>query len=801
MTEATQDKLQPEPGKRVPAAPEIPERLPVLPLSDVVVFPHMIAPLLVSSAQSIRLIDDVVAGNRLVGVTLQKDPEQEHPRAENLHEFGCVARVTRMLKFPDETVRVLIQGLKRMNIVRVESEQPYLVARIQPLEDELKPGIELAALVRNVANQFQEIINLLPSLPDELKVAAVNIEDPSKLADLIASNLNLSLEEKQGLLETTEVRVRLSLLTTLLNRELEVLHLGSEIQSKVSSALSKSQREYFLREQLKAIQKELGEGIEGGSEIKELRDKIDKAQMPPEVKKAAIKEVERLASIPVAAAEYAVARTYLDWLIAVPWSKSTEDKLDVARAKRILDEDHYDLEQVKKRILEYLSVLKLKSNSDSAAQVGKAPILCFVGPPGVGKTSLGMSIARALGRKFIRLSLGGVRDEAEIRGHRRTYIGALPGRILQGLRRAETNNPVFMLDEIDKVGADFRGDPSAALLEVLDPQQNNSFSDHYLELPFDLSHVMFITTANLLEPIPPALRDRMEVIALPGYTEEEKLHIATKYLVPRQLTEHGLKKGQLTITNTALAAIIRDYTREAGVRNLERQIATICRRTARRIVERKAQSVTVTPKNLKDFLGPAAFFHDVAERVTEAGVAIGLAWTSAGGDILFVEATQMPGKGNLILTGSLGEVMRESAQAALSYVRSRAEQLGIDPKGFEKSDIHVHVPAGSIPKDGPSAGVTMAVALSSLLMRKPVKPELAMTGEITLRGKILPVGGIKEKVLAAARSGVKTVILPDQNRKDLADIPADVRRKLKFRFVKTIGDVLQAALYGTSKTR
>jgi ATP-dependent Lon protease len=494
-----------------------------------------------------------------------------------------------------------------------------------------------------------------------------------------------------------------------------------------------------------------------------------------------------------AAAEYTVSRSYLDWLIALPWSKSTDDKIDIAQAKRILDEDHYDLEHVKKRILEYLSVLKLKSNGTGVA-AGKGPILCFVGPPGVGKTSLGMSIARTLGRKFVRMSLGGVRDEAEIRGHRRTYIGALPGRILQGLRRAESNNPVFMLDEIDKVGADFRGDPSSALLEVLDPQQNNSFSDHYLEVPFDLSRVMFITTANLLEPIPHALRDRMEVITLPGYTEEEKVHIAMKYLVLRQLAEHGLKKGQLSINKAALAVIIRDHTREAGVRALERQIATICRRTARRIVEGRTKSVTVIPRNVKDFLGPPEFFHDMAERMTDPGVAIGLAWTATGGDILFVEATQMPGKGNLILTGSLGDVMRESVQAALSYVRSRAEQLGIDPKIFEKSDIHVHVPAGAIPKDGPSAGMTMAVALTSLLMHNPVKPALAMTGEITLRGKILPVGGVKEKVLAAARSGVKTVILPDLNRKDLVDVPAEIRKKMKFRFVATIGEALKFAL-------
>ena len=794
MTEVTQEKTTGNAsGKDALTGQGIPGQLPILPLSYVVVFPHMVAPLLASSPNSVHLIDDVVAGDRLIGVTLQKDPDQEHPRLEQLYEFGCVARVNRMLKFPDESVRVLIQGLKRFRIVRSQSETPYLIAQIEPLDDQFTPGIELAALARNAVNQFQEVVNLSPSLPDELKVATLNIEDPGKLADVIAANLNLSLEEKQRLLATVDVRVRLDMLGTLLNRELEVLHLGSEIQTKVSKALSKSQREYFLREQLKAIQKELGESNEHGEETKELRDKIDKAMMPAEVKKVAIKEVERLESMPAAAAEYTVARTYLDWLIAVPWSKSTEDKLDIARAKCILDEDHYDLQQVKKRVLEYLSVLKLKS-ANGETVVGKGPILCFVGPPGVGKTSLGMSIARALGRKFIRISLGGVRDEAEIRGHRRTYIGALPGRILQWLRRAESNNPVFMLDEIDKVGADFRGDPSAALLEVLDPQQNHNFSDHYLEVPFDLSRVMFITTANLLEPIPPALRDRMEVITLPGYTEEEKIHIATKYLIPRQLNEHGLKEEQLRISRDALASIIRDYTREAGVRNLEREIATLCRRTARRIVEGRAKSIMVTAKDLKNFLGPSEFFHDMAERTTEPGVAIGLAWTATGGDILFVEATQMSGKGNLILTGSLGDVMRESAQAALSYVRSHARQLGIEPESFEKSDIHIHVPSGAIPKDGPSAGVTMAVALASLLMHRPVKSALAMTGEITLRGKILPIGGVKEKVLAAARSGIKIVILPDQNRKDLTDVPAEIRKKLKFRFVKTIADMLHAAL-------
>jgi ATP-dependent Lon protease len=767
---------------------DIPAQLPILPLSDVVVFPHMVAPLLVSNPQFIRLIDEVVAGDRLVGVTLQKNPDDEQPRREQLQSVGCIARVVRMLKFPDESVRVLIQGLKRMRIGEMVSEKPFLVAHISPIEDVVEGGIELAALTRNAAGQFQEIIKLSPSLPDELKVTVLNVEEPGKLSDIIAANLNLSLDEKQDMLETADVRLRLSLLGALLNRELEVQHLGSEIQDKVSHALSKSQREYFLREQLKQIQKELGETGETGGEIQELRNKIGHADMPPEIKKVATKELDRLATIPAASAEYTVARTYLDWLLTVPWVTSTPDKLDIARAKRVLDEDHYDLEPVKKRILEYLSVIKLKGNA------GKSPILCFVGPPGVGKTSLGMSIARALGRKFVRLSLGGVRDEAEIRGHRRTYIGALPGRIIQGLRRAESNNPVFMLDEIDKVGADFRGDPSSALLEVLDPQQNNSFSDHYLELPFDLSHVMFITTANLLEPILPALRDRMEIIQLPGYTEQEKLHIATKYLIPRQLTEHGLKREQLRIHSSALSGIIRDHTREAGVRNLERNIATLCRRTARRIVEGKTKSVSITASNLKSLLGQPEFFHDVIERTTEPGVAVGLAWTAAGGEILFVEATQMPGKGHLTLTGSLGDVMKESVQAALSFIRAHTRQLDIDAKLFERSDFHVHVPAGAIPKDGPSAGVTMAVALASLLTRRPVKPAIAMTGEITLRGKILGVGGIKEKVLAAARSGVKTGLLPEQNRKDLADIPTEIRKKIRFVFAKTIVEALKAAL-------
>ncbi|MCX7885686.1 MAG: endopeptidase La [Verrucomicrobiae bacterium] len=802
MSEPTE--IKPNTGNAAHApdtSPVFPTQLPVLPLSDVVIFPHMVAPLLVTSIPSTRLVDDAVAGNRLIAVSLQKRPEQEHPRFADLQEIGCIARILRMLRFPDDTVRILVQGLQRARLLRAVSESPYLIAEIQTLQEISEPGIELSALARSAVAQFQRIVELSPTLPEELKIAVQNIDDPGKLADVIASNVNLSTEEKQGLLETADVRVRLSLLCTLLNREQEVLLLGSEIQSKVSRAIAKSQREYFLREQLKAIQKELGESEQPGGEVAELREKIEKAQMPAEVRKVALRELDRLATVPPAAAEYTVARTYLDWLIAVPWSQGTRDKLDIARARRILNEDHYNLDQVKKRILEYLSVLKLKSTVDGEAAVNKGPILCFVGPPGVGKTSLGMSIARALGRKFVRISLGGVRDEAEIRGHRRTYIGALPGRIIQGLRRVESNNPVFMLDEIDKVGTDFRGDPAAALLEVLDPQQNSTFSDHYLEVPFDLSRVMFITTANLLEPIPPALVDRMEIIELPGYTEQEKLHIATRHLIPQQLHEHGLKSSQLTIRKEALTGIIRHYTREAGVRNLDRAIATICRRTARRIVEGRARRICVTAKNLKDFLGPPQFHFDLAERRLDPGVAIALAWTSAGGDILFVEATQMPGKGHVTITGSLGDIMRESAQAALSYVRAHYRQLGIDPKFFDKHDIHIHVPAGAIPKDGPSAGLAMAVALASLLTGRTVRSAVAMSGEITLRGKVLPVGGVKEKVLAAARSGVHTVLLPEQNRKDLRDVPTDVRRKMKFVFVRTVGDAFNAAIPAPKSSR
>jgi ATP-dependent Lon protease len=765
----------------------LPTTLPVLPLSDVVVFPFMVAPLLVSSKTSIRLIDDVVAGNRLLVLVLQLKPDTEDPSSKDMHEFGCVARVLKMLKFPDESVRVLIQGLRRAKIVRYESDSPYIRARITPIEDEVEKTIQLEALSRNAAKQFQEIITLSPNLPDELKVALLNMEDAGKLSDLIAANLNIPLAEKQKFLETVSVRERLSRMSSILQKELDVLQLGSEIQDKVSTALSKSQREYFLREQIRQIQKELGEGEGGGSELKDLRDKIDQAKLPEEAQKVAYKELDRLSNIPSVSAEYTVVRTYLDWLSSMPWDKHTEDVIDIGRARRTLDTDHFGLKKVKERILEHLAVLKLKPDM-------KGPILCFAGPPGVGKTSLGMSIAKALGRKFARISLGGVRDEAEIRGHRRTYIGALPGRIIQALRKVESNNPVFMLDEIDKVGTDFRGDPSSALLEVLDPAQNFAFSDHYLELPFDLSRVLFITTANWLEPVPPALLDRMEVLELPGYTEEEKLRIAVDYLVPRQRMEHGLSESQIHVPEVALRRLISDYTREAGVRNLDREIASVCRKVGRLIVEGKRKRVTVQPSDLREFLGAEKYFLDLAERTSETGVATGLAWTPVGGEILFIEASRMRGKGNMILTGSLGDVMRESAQAALTYVKAHARQLSIPQDDFDKVDLHIHIPSGATPKDGPSAGVTLAVAMASLFTRRKVQPYLALTGEISLRGKILPVGGIKEKVLAAARSGIKTIIMPDKNTRDLEEIPKEIRKKLKFVPIKTIGEAFNLAL-------
>jgi len=767
----------------------LPEVLPILGLSDIVIFPGMVAPLLVESAASIRLIDDVVAGDRFIGLVLQKKPEVENPTPVDLWQHGCAVRVLKMLKFPDNTVRVLVEGLRRFRVAHYESHEPYLRAKIEVIRDVVEQSLELTAMTRNAQRQFQEIIDLSPAMSDEVKVAALNTEHPGKLADLVAANLNLSLEERQQLLEINLVKERLARLLPLLSRESEVLTLGSKIQKEVASSMSKSQRDFFLREQIRAIQRELGESDPAASEINSLREQIENNRLPEEAKKLALKELERLQQIPPTTPEYTVSRNYLDWIVNLPWSKSTEDKIDLAAAARILDEQHYGLTKVKDRLLEFLAVIKLKNKL-------KGPILCLVGPPGVGKTSLGRSVADALGRKFARIALGGMRDEAEIRGHRRTYVGALPGRIIQGLRRVESNNPVILLDEIDKVGSDFRGDPAAALLEVLDPQQNNTFTDNYLDLPFDLSPVLFITTANWLDPIHPALRDRLEVIELPSYTATEKLQIAKRFLVPRQLEEHGLKAKLVKLPDATLKRLIQDYTREAGVRQLEREIAALTRKAARKIVSRHGllRPLTVGSVELADYLGPAKFETEMAEAITESGVATGLAWTPVGGDILFIEATRMPGAGKLLLTGSLGEVMKESAQTALTYLRSQAKALKLDFNDSEKQDIHIHVPAGATPKDGPSAGVTIVAALASLLLQRLVRSDVAMTGEISLRGRVLPVGGIKEKVLAASRAGIKHVILPEQNRKDWVDVPAEVRQKVKAHFVRHIAQIFPLAL-------
>jgi len=768
---------------------DLPRVLPVLPLSDVVLFPGMVAPLIVSTPKSIKLIDDVVAGDRMIITVLQKEAsaQDDEVTLKDLYKFGTIARLVKMLKFPDETVRILVQGIDRCKLVRQRSKSRYLEADYAVLKEEIDDSVELTALSRNAAERFQEIVTLTPALPDELKIAVFNIEDVGKLSDLITAHLSMSLEERQMLLEDYRPRSRLTKLTTMLNRELEVLRLGTEIQHKVSESFSKSQREFFLREQMKAIKQELGEKDQQQMDILEIEDKILKAGMPKEVEKSANKEKDRLASIPTASPEYSVIRTYLDWLTELPWSVSTEDKLDIVKARKRLDQDHYDLKKIKDRILEYLSVLKLKRDM-------KGPILCFVGPPGVGKTSLGQSIARALGRKFVRMSLGGMRDEAEIRGHRRTYIGAMPGRILQSLRKAGTKNPVFMLDEIDKLGMDFRGDPAAALLEVLDPEQNSSFTDHYLNVPFDLSGVLFITTANIVDTMPHALRDRMEVLDLAGYTLMEKVNIAARFLVPKQIENHGLTTKKIEFKKDALECLVTDYTREAGVRNLERQVANVCRKVARSVAEGRKGKQTITAKKLHGFLGPRLFESEIAERTVEPGVATGLAWTPTGGDILFIEVTRMPGKGQLILTGSLGDVMKESARAALSYVQANADKLKL-PKDFaDKMDYHLHVPAGAIPKDGPSAGVAMVVALVSLIRKEAVAGDAAMTGEITLRGKVMPVGGIKEKILAASRAGIKRVILPYRNRRSLEEIPAEVKKKVEFIFVKSASAAIRAAL-------
>jgi ATP-dependent Lon protease len=771
------------------SAPAIPEVLPILGLSDIVVFPAMIAPLLVDTAQSIRLIDDVVEGDRLLGLVLQRRAEVENPQPEDLWESGCAARVLKMLKFPDNTVRVLVEGLWRIRIKEYDAQTPYLRAKVEILQEITTDSVELAALARNAHQQFQEIIKLTPALSDQVKIAALNTEVPGNLSDLIAANLNLNLEERQRLIEINDVKQRLLHLKPLMERELEVLTLSSKIQNDVSASMAKSQRDFFLREQIRAIQRELGELDPTVIEANSLREQIEKNSLPEEVQKIAMKELERLQQMSPAVAEYALTRNYLDWLINLPWTKATADTFDIDTAARILEEQHFGLEKIKERLLEFIAVIKLKQNL-------KGPILCLVGPPGVGKTSLGKSVADALGRKFVRISLGGLRDEAEIRGHRRTYVGAMPGRIIQSLRRAESRNPVVLLDEIDKVGSDFRGDPSSALLEVLDPQQNNTFTDHYLDVPFDLSHVLFITTANWLDPIHAALRDRLEVIELPSYTATEKLQIAKRYLVPRQLEEHGLQRKQVKFPDPALRRLILDYTHEAGVRQLEREIASLTRKAARKIISHNGQAapLTITDKSLPDYLGQPKFVSEAAEKITEFGIAMGLAWTPVGGEILFIEATRMPGKGKLLLTGSLGDVMKESAQTALSYLRSQAKSLELEIGDLDKYDIHVHVPAGATPKDGPSAGSTIVVALASLLTKRLVRSDVAMTGEISLRGRLLRVGGIKEKVLAAARSGIKQVILPEQNRSDWQEVPEEVRSKMKVHFARHISDLIGLAL-------
>jgi ATP-dependent Lon protease len=775
---------------------ELPEAMPVLPLRDTVAYPDTLAPLGVGQERSIKLVDDVLAGNRMLVMVASRDPEEDTPRPEQLHDVGVVGVVTRMLKVPDGTIRILVQGSQRVRLGDYVTETPYLVARITEMPDVVEQSPELEALTRNVQKTFSDIIEQIPYLPEELQLAVTNIDDPSALSHLIAGALRISTEEKQLLLEEVDVAKRLRMLSEILARELEVIQLGSQIQSEVQSSIDKGQREYFLREQLKAIQAELGEEDELTAEINELRERIEAAQLPDHAHHAAERELSRLEKLPPAAAEHGVIRTYLEWLVDLPWSKETEDNLDIEHAREVLDADHYDMEKIKDRILEYLAVRKL--NPDSPG-----PILCFVGPPGVGKTSLGQSIARALGREFERISVGGVRDEAEIRGHRRTYIGAMPGTIIRALRDAGSRNPVFMIDEIDKMGSDFRGDPSSAMLEVLDPAQNETFRDHYLDMPFDLSDVMFIATANVLDTIPGPLRDRMEVIQLAGYTVDEKRHIARRYLVPRQIKANGLKPSQISFTDPALTAIIEEYTREAGVRNLEREIGTVCRKVARVFAEEsgKTKKVKVSGKKVREMLGRRRVFSETRRRTRVPGVSTGLAWTPTGGDVLFIEATAMPGAGKLVITGQLGEVMRESAQAALSYVRANSRVLapGLDEKWFATHDLHIHVPAGAVPKDGPSAGVAITVALVSLITGRPVRNDVAMTGEVTLTGQVLPIGGVKEKSLAAQRAGIKIVILPGRNEGDVEEIPEHERADVEFRYADKVGDALAVALEGTLK--
>ncbi|MHB8050312.1 MAG: endopeptidase La [Coriobacteriia bacterium] len=765
---------------------QIPEVLPLIPLRDLIVFPNLVVPLFVGRERSISALEQCMRTDHLVALVTQREAETADPTADQIYDVGCVVTVLQELKLPDGTAKALVEGIQRIRIVEYLQTDPHMMVRVEVIEEPQHADLDAQALMRNLVTDFENASQLGKPIPQEVLIAASSIEEPGRLADFVTFHLSLKIEEKQQILEALDPKERLQKTSGFLRKELEILELGSKIQNRVKESMSKSQREYFLREQLKAIQQELGQFDEMQAEIDEYQQKIEASGMTEEIAQKALKELGRLEKMPQAAAETGVIRTYLDWLTGLPWQVSDEEKLDLVEAQEILDEDHYGLEKVKERVLEYLAVHKLTDHM-------RGPILCFVGPPGVGKTSLGKSIARALNRKFIRMSLGGVRDEAEIRGHRRTYVGALPGRIVQSISQAGTNNPVFMMDEIDKVGMDFRGDPTSALLEVLDPEQNNSFQDHYLEVPFDLSDVMFITTANLLDPIPPALRDRMEVIHFPGYTEDEKLHIARKYLVPKQLKEHGLTTKMLAITDAALREIIRRYTREAGVRNLERQIATICRQVARKVVEGATGKTSVSGKAVHSYLGPERFTFGLAEKRDEVGVSTGLVWTEVGGDVIFIEATTMKGKGGLTLTGQLGDVMRESAQAAVSWIRANAATLGIDPEFAESLDLHIHVPAAAIPKDGPSAGITMATALVSVLKGVPVRRKVAMTGEITLRGRILPIGGLKEKLLAAHRAGIKTVLIPKENARDLELVPEHVRTEMEIVPVATMDEVLQLA--------
>ncbi|MFP4476493.1 MAG: endopeptidase La [Desulfatibacillaceae bacterium] len=775
---------------------ELPEIIPIIPVMDVALFPKMQLPLMVTQKELVQLVDEALAKDRVVGVLATKSKTDETVLdPKDVYHVGTAALIVKMAKAGDDKAQMLAQGLGRFRVVEFIEGKPYMQARIEKLEDQHADDTETEALVSNLIDLYTKLVELAPYLPTEIVEWVKTLQDPGSLADVVASTIQTSLEDKQLVLETVDVKQRLQEVTRIANHQLEVLELGQKIQSQVKEGIDKKQREYYLREQIRAMKEELGEAEdENVVELEEFRRKIDELDLEEEARKEAERELDRLARMHPSSSEYTVATTYLDWFTSLPWNTSTEDNLDTKLAMKILDEDHYDLEKPKRRIVETLAVRKLNPG-------GKAPILCFVGPPGTGKTSLGRSIARAMGREFVRISLGGVRDEAEIRGHRRTYVGAMPGRIIQGIRRCGSNNPVFMLDEVDKVGSDFRGDPASALLEVLDPQQNYSFRDHYLDVPFDLSRVMFITTANILDTIPPALRDRMEILTLSGYTQEEKIKIAKRYLIPRQREQNGLSASQVRITDGALKNVISGYTREAGLRNLEREIGTLCRGAARKIVDGEVETVGVGQKDLHEYLGPWRFQSETAERTETPGVAMGLAWTQTGGDLLFIEATAMHGNKGLTLTGQLGDVMKESAQAALSFVRANADKLGVDPEWFEKKEIHVHVPAGAIPKDGPSAGVTILTTITSLVTGVPLKKDIAMTGEITLRGKVLPVGGIKDKVLAAYRAGVKEVILPKWNEKDIEDVPDNVKENITFHFVDKMEDVIRIALPKAKKGR